>query len=475
MFWEIDHLGSLKGGVRSDANPKLLSYRTISSRVARIKGKLPTDTKCLAVLMTDNSPETLIAYLGLLNIGHAVMLVNASIDISLLNKILETYRPEYFSYPKAKANLPDGFVKLAPVDKDIIFAASKKRSEGKINPDTAILLSSSGTTGSPKQIRLSYANIQSNAQSIAEYLDIGEDECAITSLPFSYSYGLSVIHSHLLSGANLAMSNASLVTRKFWDFFRECNCTSFAGVPFMYSMLEKLHFSQMELPSLKTMTQAGGHLAKEKVKLFSDIATQTSRRLFVMYGQTEATARISYVPWRNLERKLESVGVSVPGGKIQLIKGDDCVQISGVQGEILYEGPNVMLGYAETRGDLSKSDELGGRLRTGDIGYFDDEKYLHITGRTKRFLKIYGLRLSLDEVERMLESRLSIAVACIGTDENLHIFLESMDASDAMEASRLIVELYKLHHSNVLVHPIEAIPSGNSGKKDYAELAKKGV
>jgi long-chain acyl-CoA synthetase len=179
-----------------------------------------------------------------------------------------------------------------------------------------------------------------------------------------------------------------------------------------------------------------------------------------MYGQTEATARISYVPWERLFEKIGSVGVAIPRGRLDL----------SAESELIYEGPNVMMGYAESRVDLSRGDEMGGRLATGDLGYRDPDGFYYITGRLKRFIKMTGLRLNLDEVEKMLESALVCPVACAGTDESLHVVIEGGSEADLAEAKKRVTELYKLHHSMVRVHQTSALAMNTSGKKDYAAI-----
>lgn len=342
--------------------------------------------------------------------------------------------------------------------------------EEAIFKETAVLLSTSGTTGSPKLIRLSYSNLQANAEAIAQYLGITNAETPVTGLPLSYSYGLSVVNSHLSAGASMLCTNASLMTKEFWEQFKESRCSSFAGVPFSYAMLERLRFDQMTLPSLRTITQAGGRLAPEKIQLFADIAKRKDFRFFVMYGQTEATARIAYVPSERLLDKVGSIGIPIPFGHLELQQNGRTITEPYQEGELVYTGPNVMLGYAESRGSLAHGDEQRGILYTGDLGHRDADGYFYVTGRLKRFVKVFGLRLNLDEVEKMLESALERPVACVGTDDVLHVIIESSSDHDAQEALKRVVSLYKLHHSAVIVRRRDTLPVTSSGKKDYNAL-----
>ncbi|VAX20950.1 Long-chain-fatty-acid--CoA ligase, partial [hydrothermal vent metagenome] len=342
--------------------------------------------------------------------------------------------------------------------------------QGDINPDLAVLLSTSGTTGSSKLVRLSYNNLQVNAESIAEYLGITEDECPITSLPMSYSYGLSVLNSHLLKGATIVLTNGSFILRNFWSTFNKYQCTSFAGVPYSYQLLKKINFEKIDLPTLKTLTQAGGNLSENYQKYFMEISEKKGIKFFVMYGQTEATARISYVPHENLKNKLGSIGIPIPNGELKLYSDGNLITESDREGELVYFGENVMLGYAVDRSSLKNGDELDGVLYTGDLGKMDNDGYFYITGRAKRFIKVFGLRLNLDEVERMIENYLHLPTACIGNDDKLQILIQTEREDVSIEVRKLIKKMYKLHDSVIKVNIVQRIPVTSSGKRDYKRM-----
>jgi len=224
-----------------------------------------------------------------------------------------------------------------------------------------LLLTTSGSTGSPKLVRLSAKNLQSNAAAIAEYLGLTREERAITVLPMNYTYGLSVINSHLHSGARILLTNAPVIQKPFWEFFHLQEATSLVGVPYTYAMYHRMGLFKMELPSLRYMTQAGGKLPAAMVKEFAQWARTRGIRFFVMYGQTEATARMSYLPPDRVIEKTASVGVAIPGGRFSILDANNReITQSGVDGELVYRGPNVSLGYAESRADLEKEDENNG-------------------------------------------------------------------------------------------------------------------
>ena len=298
----------------------------------------------------------------------------------------------------------------------------------EVHPDLALLLTTSGSTGSPKLVRLTLRNLAANAESIAQYLQLTPQERPITSLPMSYSYGLSVINSHLQVGATIVFTEDGVLQREFWDAVDQHHCTSFAGVPYTYQMLLQTGLLNKKGSSLRTLTQAGGRLEERYIQQMYDLAMARGWKFMVMYGQTEATARISYVPFERLGGKVGSVGIAIPNG---LLSVDEHT------GELVYRGPNVMLGYAECRDDLAKGDELHGVLRTGDLARQDDDGYFYITGRLKRFLKLFGKRFNLDDVEKILSRRFETSVACYGRDDLLMVAVEHCDDPEAISQDRV--------------------------------------
>jgi acyl-CoA synthetase (AMP-forming)/AMP-acid ligase II len=325
--------------------------------------------------------------------------------------------------------------------------------------DLALLLTTSGSTGSPKLVRLSYANLLSNALSIAEYLSINENERPITTLPMHYSFGLSVINSHLLKGATLLLTDKSLMEKDFWSLLKKEQATSLSGVPYTYEMLKRLRFFRMDLPSLRTLTQAGGKLNIELTKEFAEYAQNADKRFFVMYGQTEATARMSYLPYEQSLSKSGSIGIAIPGGAFTLLEES---------GELIYQGQNVSLGYAESAEDLAKGDENKGILYTGDLAKRDNDGYYYIIGRKKRFIKLFGNRINLDETESVLKTRY-VDCACVGTDDKMIVY--TTEQGKEAEIKQFISAQLHLNPNAFEVRPIDAIPKNSSGKTIYSELA----
>lgn len=338
-----------------------------------------------------------------------------------------------------------------------------------LHPDLALLLSTSGSTGSPKFVRLTASNLSRNADAIAEVLDIKSWEVGCGHLPLHYSYGLSVLTSHLSVGAPLHLTERSFLEPDFWPQMKRWQIAHLPGVPFHYNTLRRFNFNKLDLPSLRVMTQAGGPLDPNTCKMAYEFMRARDGRFHVMYGQTEASPRISTLKNDDFADHSESVGQALPGGRLEIsgAKG-----ITGVEGEIIYYGPNVMLGYARTPEDLAKGDEMGGRLKTGDIGRLDAVGRLTITGRVKRIGKVAGLRVNLDEVEQAL-NRLGEEFAVIGKGENLLIYhLPNFDSVALKErAFKQLSDSFTLPVTAYRFQEITEFPRNARGKIDYQALS----
>lgn len=327
------------------------------------------------------------------------------------------------------------------------------------HPDLALLLPTSGSTGSPKLVRLAGSALLANAESIALALHIDAAEIAVTSLPLYYSYGMSVLNTHLLRGATVVLERQGLVAREFWTAVTTYDVTSIAAVPYQYEMLKRLRFDPARYPSVRTLTQAGGRLRPELISDFHARMGTVGGSLYVMYGQTEAGPRMTTLPSERLPEKLGSVGPALSGGRLSVVPGTE---------EIIYRGPNVMMGYAQSAADLARGDEVGGELATGDLGHLDDEEYLFITGRAKRIGKIFGVRVNLDEVERLLTDRGPIAA--VPGDDRLVIFAEAADAELLGTIRSELAERLGTHSSGLDVRSVDALPLLPNGKLDYRAL-----
>jgi acyl-CoA synthetase (AMP-forming)/AMP-acid ligase II len=397
---------------------------------------LRSDHKELVLVRASLTPATVTAYLAALAAGHAVLLVDGDTA-----EIERRYAPRFV------------------MSGNELLDAGESHSAARppIHPDLAVLLSTSGTTGSPKLVRLSAGAMLANARSIASYLELDERERALASLPFGYSYGLSVLNSHLVAGGSVVLPREGVLRPEFWAAFERHHCTSLAGVPYSYALMERVGWRSQRLRGLSTMTQAGGRMDPELVRSVAQELDGRGARLFVMYGQTEACARIAYVPPERLLENPGAIGVPIPGGELAV---DD--------GELVYTGPNVMMGYAESAEDLARGDDLGGVLRTGDLGHGDDDGVFFVTGRLKRIAKVNGQRVNLDEVEALVRPVGPAAAIQYGEDR-LMIFVEGAEA----DARAALAEGLTLRGRSLVVHSVERLPTTASGKIDYAALSEE--
>lgn len=412
----------------------------------------PQAERSLIAIECSNGLASIAGYLGALRRGFPALLIDAGLPQDLRDNLYSRFHIGH-----------------------ILDADGAWRETGQpapaIHPELALLLSTSGSTGSPKLVRLTANNLQQNALAIAEYLQLDATERPITTLPMHYSYGLSVINSHLCAGATILLTAEPVTSRSFWEFFREQRASSLAGVPTLYKLLRQLRFERMELPSLTTLTQAGGAMDPEQIKLFAELTASRHQRFYVMYGQTEATARMAYVPPEMLAAKAGSIGIAIPGGALALID-DNGAEIDQPQqvGELQYRGPNVMMGYAESSEDLALPDVQNGVLLTGDLARRDEDGYFYIVGRRKRFIKLLGNRVNLDEVEQQLVAE-GYDVAVTGSDDMLLVALRG--AMEPAELATLISKRYRFHRSVIRVVAVDSFPLSAAGKIQYATLLEQ--
>jgi acyl-coenzyme A synthetase/AMP-(fatty) acid ligase len=425
--------------------------------------------KALVFCFCKNTIASLAGYISFLRLGIVPLLLDVEQEVSLRENLLSIYRPSYIWIPESMENLFKSFQKILTFRSYVLLKTGYEDAI-KLPGDLALLLTTSGSTGSPKLVRLSYRNIMSNAESIAEYLEIDSCERPVTSLPMFYTYGLSVINSHVIKGATILLTDKPVIQKEFWNFVKKQKATSIAGVPYTYEILKRLHIFSMDLPELKTMTQAGGKLSAELVREYIEHAKTTGKWFIVMYGQTEASPRMSYLPFDKALDKYGSIGIAIPGGTFSLIdeEGKEITK-SNQDGELVYSGPNVSLGYAECKEDLTKGDENRGGLYTGDIARRDDDGYYYITGRKKRFVKIFGNRVNLDAVEQLVKTIIT-SCACTGVDDKITIFVT--EANRENEIKSLLTQKTGLNARAFAVQVIDTIPQNASGKIQYTELDK---
>ncbi len=427
--------------VVTDAGERL-SHADLARRVAATGERLGGRRR-LVLLAAGNDVDTLVTYLAARAGGHPVLLAE----------------------PRTVADLARRY------DPDVVAGRSggewllDERRPGTahdLHPDLALLLSTSGSTGSPKLVRLPEAAVTANAAAIAQYLEIRPTDRAVTSLPLHYCYGLSVVNANLHAGAALVLTDRSVTDPAFWRTVRRAGGTGLHGVPHTFTLLDRIGFAGMDLPDLRYVTQAGGRLDPATVRRYAELGAARGWRLFVMYGQTEATARMAYLPPDRAADAPTAIGVPIPGGRLEI----DTPDATGT-GELVYRGPNVMFGYAERPADLARGRDVHA-LRTGDLARRRPDGLVEIVGRRNRIVKPFGLRVDLERVERLLADE-GCTAACTGSDDELVVAVTG--GADPAAVGALVARRTGLPAAAVRVVALAALPRLANGKVDHAALA----
>lgn len=468
MFFPSEHFPPGQTALL-EPNGAALTYAQLNDAANRVQSW--GMGRSLVFCLTGSSIGFTAGYAGFLSSQAVPLLLDRNLAPELLQRLMELYRPGYLWVPQRQAA---EFPRFSPVDSlyGYILLKTGFTDCPPLSPDLSLLLTTSGSTGSPKLVRQSSRNILSNAKSIAEYLQLDCTERPILTLPLHYTFGLSILHSHLLTGGTVLLNESSVIRQEFWDFFERAGATSVSGVPMTYTLLNRAGFFERDLPALRYFTQAGGKLPRSMHRRCAEFARERSLRFYAMYGQTEATARMSYLPCDRAEEKCGSIGIAVPGGSFSLV-GDTGTEITQPQreGELVYRGPNVALGYAEGPEDLARGDEFRGVLFTGDLALRDEDGFYFITGRKKRIVKLFGSRISLDECESLLRDRFPGAdCACLGRDDHIDLFAAVPPEHTAQEMAAYLSETLRFPLWAFAAREVGAIPRNESGKVQYPGL-----
>ena len=425
-----------------------LTYAALADLVSAAGGRLGTGRR-LVLIAAENSLDALVTYLGALHAGHVPLLAPGD-RLQHLDGLIEAYDPD---------------VVAGRGESGWRVTSRRALPAHDLHPELALLLTTSGSTGSPKLVRLSHENLDSNAAAIVEALGVRETDRAITSLPMHYCYGLSVVNSHLGAGAAVVLTDLSVVDPCFWSLFDEAAATTLAAVPHSFDLLDRSGFGQRAHPSLRVVTQAGGRLTPDRVQRYAALGRERGWDLFVMYGQTEATARMAVLPPDLLEARPETVGRPVPGGSFRL---DPLSEVDCGLGELVYSGPNVMLGYAESVLDLARGREVD-ELRTGDLARVGPDGLVEIVGRRSRFAKVLGLRIDLDQVERDVAAT-GHEIHCVDLGDAIGVLVAAPGRGD--EVTQTVTRRHGIPASAVVVLDGLEAPRLATGKPDYPGMAE---
>lgn len=438
LFTRNDNAPALIDGLTGES----VTFAELSAEISRRAEELSALSGAIVFLGASTSVEFVVDLFALLQVDATVALLDPKSPAQVLRNWIDLYQPEAWW---GLANLQSARTLIEP-------AARRRES---------ILLPTSGSTGSPKFVRLTAANLVVNADQIVSALRIDEKQRVMAHLPLHYSYGLSVLNSHLRAGSTVVLCDVSSLRTQFWDAMRDQDVTTLPGVPFSYELFIRMGLLSMNLPALKHVTQAGGRLATDQILKAHAALTPRGVQMWIMYGQTEATARISVLPSEALPEHVGSVGFAIPGSSVEIERvgqEDD--------GEIIFNGGNVMLGYAESRKDINGVDVLQGRLRTGDLGHVDSSGYLWVVGRSRRIAKVFGTRVNLDDIETKLSSW--GIVAAVDQGDGVSVYVERRNADG--KTSRGAEKLLSFPPGSVRLQVIDEMPTLPSGKINYQSL-----
>ncbi len=464
MFLELDKKDKEKIAL-IDSEGTHVSYGDIVTFSSLLKEFV--SERALIFILNNNSAGAAIGYLGVMINRVVPLIIPASMDSELLSGLIETYHPKYLWQPK----------EMIKDDEKVVFEAFEYGllltgyESPMLHKDLSLLLTTSGSTGSPKLVRHSYKNLEEQAKNIAAFFEMNGTERAMVDLPINYTMGLSVLNSHLYAGALVLLTSLNPLKKEYWTFLKENEATILTNVPYYYEILKKLRFFQMNLPFIKVISQGGGRLSDELYKEYAEFAVKNGKKFIPTYGQTEGSARMAYLPAELSSKKCGSIGHAIPNGRLYLIDEEgNNLDKPNVIGEMVYEGPNVTLGYAQSREDLLLGDERHSVLHTGDMAKMDEDGCFYIVGRKKRFLKLWGYRVGLDECENLIKSAFEVECACTGDDKCMKIFVTSSD--HVTEIKKYISNKTNINSSAFQVQYVESIPRNEAGKILYSKLVQ---
>lgn len=469
MYLDIDKKDKKKW-VAIDSNSKKISYGQLTEFCSDFNKII--SQRSLVLILCRNDVETFMIYMACMSNRIVPLLISESTDSDVIKGFIDKY---HFQYVFGHTEVIGKHNFLTEIYDCVTegYCYCKTRLDGfPMYEELSLLLTTSGSTGSPKLVRHSYKNLTEQAKNIATFFEATDRDRPMVDLPICYTMGLSIINSHLHVGATVLLTSKSIISKEFWLFFVEEEATCFTGVPYSFELLKRVKLETMDLHALKILTQGGGKLNKDLQIKFADYISSRGGRYIATYGQTEGSARMAYLPAEYAVSKVGSIGKAIPNGKLYLIDEDEnIIDTPNVEGEMVYEGPNVTLGYAESGDDLIKGDERHGILKTGDLAYFDDDGFFYISGRMKRFLKLFGYRVNLDDCESMVKKEFKINCACVGDDSRLVICIDKCGIEQ--EVKNFIVHKTRLYAISVEIIYIDEMPRSEAGKILYSEITKK--
>ena len=455
MFWH-SRPGNADNNIFLLDDASQLTYRKFFEIADNLFSSL---SRGVVAIICDKDWETVIGYVGALRAGLVPMLLDSTAEEASLLHLIDRYEAEYLW--ARQGITPDGYEEISRFDNQILWKRRLPSGAGTISPDLAALIPTSGSTGDPKSVRLSQQNLTSVTSCIADYLDLDETRRAISLLPLQYSYGLSVFNSIMEARGSYVITDLSPVQRDFWDLVgpwrhRFLGC----ALRFRHHQAHAIFIGNSGPIGLRDT--GGWPSFTSRHKAFQNPFAPHDISYFTMYGATEASPRIAYLHPDDAEAKHGSVGKPISIGTVTLDGADPETS----EGELVYHGPNVCLGYATAREDLARGDDFAGILRTGDMARLDDDGFIFITGRLKRFVKIHGVSVNLEHVESVIREG-GFDSHLLGR-ENIISVVSQQDYGE--QILHFAKNRFTFHPSVWRSVVVDKIPRTSSDKVDYASL-----
>lgn len=463
MFLDLDKIEPNNIAAIDDVETKV-TYGELCKYAHIFNNVIPS--RSVVFLLCINNVGALVSYISMVENGIVPLLLNEDIDEELFNALLIKYKPQYICKQTHLVNKEKESIVAELAGYSYI---KTNNPDYPINESLELLMSTSGSTGSPKLVRYKKGNLEANAKNVAKAWGWTNSERPICDLNMNYTMGLNVINTHLYVGATLLLISCNITEVKYWNFIKKYKATNFTGVPFSYDILWKLRFNKMQLPSLKTLSVGGGKLSNIMFKSIVNYVNENNKRFIASFGTTETAARISMLDSKSSAIKIGSIGKAIPEGKMYLIdsSGKEILE-SPAEGELVYTGPNVTMGYAYNYLDLRLKDDFNGVYETGDIARRDEDGYYYIIGRKSRFLKLLGYRVSLDQCEQLIKDEFGIDCACVGNDEKMIIFIKDNIAKETI--TQFLAKKTSLNSNLFSVEIKRELKRNKSGKILYNEL-----
>lgn len=467
MYLRLDEKPKNKLAIVEDSGGSY-SYGDLVAFTREVREWLPERT--LVMILCRNTIATIAMHAATVENRIVPFMCAASMDPALRDNLIAIYQPEYLWLPQEM--VPE-FKSFAPVKEKWGYTLMRTVYPApELYEDLSLLLTTSGSTGSPKLVRHSYENLISNAENVASVFNFGPDDRSLIDLQLHYTMGLNVACSSLFAGATLAMTTHNAMEDIYWDFFRAQKISNITGVPYSYEILKRMRFFKEEHPSLRIIAEGGGKLTDSMFRFIAEYARDHGKEFFATFGTSETTSRLAFLPPSLALEHIGSIGKAIPGGELFLVDEEkNVIAQAEAEGELAYRGRNVTLGYAMKKDDLKNGDERQGVYYTGDLARRDADGFYYIVGRKSRFLKLYGHRVGLDESEQLIRQKFNLECACAGNDKAMRIYLTDEGVSQAVR--HFLADALHIPIQVFLVTVLPSIPKNEVGKIRYSELPKE--